>query len=64
MDAAGAGHGTADLFVYQNRSFLDQIAGIEKLPPCATFREGMRGLEIAEAITASARSAGATVKVG
>ncbi|MBV9022425.1 MAG: gfo/Idh/MocA family oxidoreductase, partial [Streptomycetaceae bacterium] len=63
MDSPGVGHGASDLFVFQARSFLDQIAGIEKLPPCPTFRDGLRGLEIEEAIIASAHTDGAAVKL-
>ena len=28
---AGVGHGTADMFVYQTRAFLNQIASIDVL---------------------------------
>src|ERR1700737_3291456 len=33
MDAGGVGHGVADLFGYQTRAFLDQIAGIGERGP-------------------------------
>ncbi len=62
MDSAGLGYGASDLFVHQARAFLDEICGLEGLPPCASFRDGLRGLLIAEAITASART-GAPVRV-
>ncbi|GHF40739.1 putative dehydrogenase [Amycolatopsis bartoniae] len=64
MDAPGQGHGVADLFTYQARSFVDQIAGVKELPPCATLEEGVRGLEVIEAVITSARSGGAAVPVG
>ena len=38
MDAGGVGHGVADLFVYQTRAFLDQIAGIGDLGPLPELR--------------------------
>jgi hypothetical protein len=40
MDALGVGHGLADLFVFQARSFLDEIAGIRSLPRCPGFADG------------------------
>jgi predicted dehydrogenase len=63
MDAGGVGHGVADLFAYQTRAFLDQIAGIGDLGPLPGFGAGLHGLRVVAAITESARSGGATVKV-
>ena len=40
MDAGGVGHGVADLFAYQARAFLDQIAGIGDLGPLPSFAQG------------------------
>ena len=60
---AGVGHGTADLFVYQARAFLNQVAGIDELPPCASFNEGVQGLQVLEAVVQSAASRGAAVAV-
>ena len=40
MDAGGVGHGVADLFNYQTRAFLDQIAGIGDLGPLPKLRGG------------------------
>jgi predicted dehydrogenase len=62
MDADGHGHGASDLFVYQARAFLDEIVGADALPRCASFRDGLRGLRLAEAITTSART-GAPVRI-
>ncbi|MBJ7599098.1 MAG: dehydrogenase [Candidatus Nephthysia bennettiae] len=59
----GVGHGTADMFVYQTRAFLNQVAKIDELPPCASFSEGLHGLEVLEAVAASASRQGATVQV-
>lgn len=63
MDAPGQGHGVADLFTYQARSFLDQITGRKEFPPCATLAEGVRGLVLIEAVIESARSGGAAVTI-
>ena len=63
MDAGGVGHGVADLFVYQTRAFLDQIAGIGDLGPLPGFDAGLRGLRVVAAISESAQSGGAAVKV-
>ena len=63
MDAGGVGHGVADLFGYQTRAFLDQIAGIGELGPLPGFDAGLHGLRVVAAITESAQSGGAAVKV-
>src|SRR6478672_698245 len=63
MDAGGVGHGVADLFNYQTRAFLDQIAGIGDLGPLPGFEAGLHGLQVVAAITESANSGGAAVKV-
>ncbi len=63
MDAGGVGHGVADLFGYQARAFLDQIAGIGDLGSLPGFEAGLHGLRLVAAITESAASGGGTVKV-
>jgi predicted dehydrogenase len=63
MDAGGVGHGVADLFGYQARAFLDQIAGGGDLGPLPGFDVGLHGLRLVAAITESAATGGATVKV-
>ena len=63
MDAGGVGHGVADLFAYQTRAFLDQIAGIGDLGPLPGFYAGLHGLRVFAAVSESAQSGGATVKV-
>jgi predicted dehydrogenase len=63
MDAGGVGHGVADLFGYQARAFLDQIAGIGDLGPLPDFEVGLHGLRVVAAITESAASGGGSVKV-
>jgi predicted dehydrogenase len=64
MEAPGVGIGNQEQFNYQARAFLDQIAGVENpLPPNATFADGLRSLEIIEAIVKSAESDGAAVAI-
>jgi len=63
MDAGGVGHGVADLFAYQARAFLDQIAGVGDLGPLPGFDVGLHGLRVVAAVAESARSGGASVKV-
>jgi predicted dehydrogenase len=63
MDAGGVGHGVADMFGWQIRAFVDQVAGIGELGPLPGFDAGLRGLRVVAAITESAQSGGAAVKV-
>ena len=63
MDAGGVGHGVADMFGYQTRAFLDQIAGVGELGPLPGFDAGLHGLRVVAAIAESAQSGGAAVKV-
>lgn len=64
VDSPGAGHGTGDMFTFQARAFLDEIAGIDRLPRCATLAEGLHGLTVLAAVVESARRGGETVAVG
>jgi predicted dehydrogenase len=64
MDAGGVGHGVADLFAWQTRAFLDQIAGVDELGPLPGFDAGLHGLRVVAAVAESAASGGAVVKVG
>ncbi|GAA3705601.1 Gfo/Idh/MocA family protein [Gordonia hankookensis] len=63
MDAGGVGHGKAELFAYQARAFLDQVAGIDALGPLPGFDVGLHSMRVVAAITESALDGGATVKV-
>ncbi|NED59590.1 gfo/Idh/MocA family oxidoreductase, partial [Streptomyces sp. SID10244] len=63
MDAGGVGHGKAELFAYQARAFLDQVAGIDVLGPLPGFDVGLHSMRVVAAITESALDGGATVKV-
>ncbi|AXG81699.1 Gfo/Idh/MocA family protein [Streptomyces paludis] len=63
MDFPSVGHGQHEFFVWQARSFLEEIAGLDRLPRCATFAEGLHNLRVIEAITASAHAGGKSVTV-
>ena len=64
MDFPSVGHGQNDFFVYQARAFLEQVAGLDGLPPVPSLAEGLHNLRILEAVTASARADGAAVPIG
>jgi len=63
MDFPGVGYGQNDLFVFQARAFLEQVADLDRLPRVPSFEHGLRNLRILAAITESANSGGAEVKV-
>jgi predicted dehydrogenase len=63
MVAGGVGYGTGDMFAYQARAFLDQICGMAGLPPCASFRAGLHGIAVLDAVASSARAGGTPVPV-
>ena len=65
MDFPGVGYGQNDLFVWQARAFLDQVAGAGApgvpgvadvagapvaLPPVVSFEEGLRGGRLLRAV--------------
>jgi predicted dehydrogenase len=51
MDFPSVGHGQNDFFVFQARAFLDQIAGIDGLPPCPDLAHGLHNLRVLDAVT-------------
>jgi len=55
--------GLAAGFVYQARAFLDEVAGREELPRCASFAEGLHNLEVLDAAARSAAGDWAAVRV-
>jgi predicted dehydrogenase len=58
------GGGNAEMFVYQCRAFLDQIAGTpDPLPPNATFADGLHTMEIIQAVVQSHENGGAAVAI-
>jgi predicted dehydrogenase len=64
MDFPGVSYGVGDLFGYQARAFLEQVAGIEGgLPPVASFEDGVRDLTIIDAVSRSAAAGGAAIDV-
>ncbi|HET7475088.1 MAG TPA: Gfo/Idh/MocA family oxidoreductase [Dermatophilaceae bacterium] len=63
MPFTGVGHGGQEFFTFQARSFLDQIAGLDRLPRQASFADGLRNLQVEEAIVEAAAT-GCTVKLG
>ncbi|HET9006081.1 MAG TPA: Gfo/Idh/MocA family oxidoreductase [Actinomycetes bacterium] len=63
MDFPGVGYGQNDLFTFQSRAFLEQVAGLEGLPRLASFEEGLHNLRLLDAVVASAKAGGADVAV-
>jgi len=63
MDFPSVGHGQNDFFVYQARAFLEQVAGIDGLPPCPTIADGLHNLRVLAAVTAAAHAGGKAVTV-
>lgn len=53
MDFPTVGHGQNDFFVYQARAFLDQIAGIDGLPPVPDLAHGLHNLKVLDAVVAA-----------
>lgn len=66
VDAPGVNVGQNDQFFFQNRAFLQEIAGLpetDALPFCPDFRDGLHNMEIVEAVIQSGKSNGASVSV-
>jgi predicted dehydrogenase len=63
MDFPSVGHGQNDLFAWQARAFLDQVAGLGKLPPVPSLAEGFHNMQILAAITQSALNDGCAVEI-
>ncbi len=63
MDFPGVGYGQNDLFVFQARAFLEQVAGLDRLPRVPSFEHGLRNLRLLQAITESALNGGADVRI-
>jgi len=58
MPFPGVGHGGQEFFTYQARAFLDEIAGLDRLPRQATFADGLRNLRVQRAVIESAATGG------
>ncbi len=64
MDFPGVGYGQNDLFTFQCRAFLEQVAGIEGgVPPTPSFAHGVHNLRLLDAVAASAAAGGAEMAV-
>jgi predicted dehydrogenase len=63
MDFPGVGYGQNDLFTFQARAFLEQVAGLEGLPRLASFEEGLHNMRLLDAVVASAKAGGAEVAI-
>jgi predicted dehydrogenase len=63
MDFPGVGYGQNDLFAFQARAFLEQVAGLRNLPPVPSFEHGLHNLRLLAAVTESAAEGGAEIKV-
>lgn len=61
MDFPSVGHGQNDLFAWQARAFLDQVAGLGKLTPIPSLAQGLHNMEIQAAVTQSALNSGQVV---
>lgn len=67
MDAPGVGIGQNEGFVFQARAFLEEIVGIPEnaaWPRNADFADGLRNLQLIDAVARSAGADGAEVPVG
>lgn len=63
MDFPGVGFGVNDLFAFQARAMLEQVAGIDGLPRCAPPADGLRNLRIIARVAESAAAGGATQSI-
>ena len=61
MDFPSVGHGQNDFFTFQARAFLDEIAGLDRLPRCPRLAEGLHNLRVLDAVVAAARGEGQAV---
>ncbi len=63
MDFPSVGHGQNDLFAWQARAFLDQVAGLGRLAPLPSLAHGLHNMEIQAAVTRSALNGGQAVSL-
>jgi predicted dehydrogenase len=61
MDFPSVGHGQNDLFAWQARAFLDQVAGLGRLAPLPSLADGLHNMEVQAAVTQSALGGGQAV---
>lgn len=66
VDAPGVNVGQNDQFFFQNRAFLQEVAGLPEtaaLPFCASFEDGVHNMEIIDTVVQSFEQGGASVAV-
>src|SRR6266496_3889874 len=63
MAFPGVGHGNSELFTYQARAFLEQVAGLKGLPPCRSFADGLHTMRVLAGVASSAEERGRAVTV-
>jgi predicted dehydrogenase len=63
MDFPSVGHGQNEFFAWQCRAFLDQVAGLGRLPGVPSMAHGLHNLEVLDAVTQSALNGGRAVAV-
>ena len=63
MDFPGVNYGQNDLFTFQARAFLEQVAGVEGLPRTPSLEHGLRNLRLQAAVVRSAGNGGCEVAV-
>jgi predicted dehydrogenase len=63
MDFPSVGHGQNDFFTFQARAFLDEIAGLDRLPRCPSLAAGLHNLSVLDSVAAAAQAGGRPVQV-
>lgn len=66
VDAPGVNVGQNDQFVFQNRAFLQEVAGLAEtadLPFCANFADGLHNMQVIDSVVQSYHANGASVDV-
>jgi predicted dehydrogenase len=64
MAFPGVGYGYNELFIFQARAFLEQVAGLKGLPPCRSFADGLHTMRVLAGVVGSADQGGRAVAVG